>query len=260
MKNYFFKYLLCLGISILTTIPAQAWGAKGHRIIGEIAQRHLKQNVSKKVLKILKDESLAMSSTWMDFIKSDDSFDHMYPWHYCTIPDSSFSFQENFTPKEGDVIQTLQRLIKELKSKKFKDGDERMAVRMLVHLIGDIHQPLHVGNGKDRGGNDFKVNWFNDESNLHKIWDSEIINYQDLSYTEYADWVDQDIFWVESLNDKSIIEWALESKKIRINGLYPDTNNLNLSYDYNFQHIETLNSQLLKAGFRLAMVLNEIYG
>ena len=89
MKNYFFKYLLFLGISILTTIPAQAWGAKGHRIIGEIAQRHLNQNVSKKVLKILKDESLAMSSTWMDFIKSDDSFDHMYPWHYCTIPDSS---------------------------------------------------------------------------------------------------------------------------------------------------------------------------
>ena len=135
-----------------------------------------------------------------------------------------------------------------------------MAVRMLVHLIGDIHQPLHVGNGKDRGGNDFKVNWFNEESNLHKIWDSEIINYQDLSYTEYADWVDQDIFWVESLNDKSVIEWALESKKIRVNGLYPDTNNLNLSYDYNFQHIETLNSQLLKAGFRLAMVLNKIYG
>jgi hypothetical protein len=157
------------------------------------------------------------------------------------------------------VIQTLQRLIKELKSKKFKDGDERMAVRMLVHLIGDIHQPLHVGNGKDRGGNDFKVNWFNQESNLHKIWDSEIINYQDLSYTEYADWVDQDIFWVESLNDKSVIDWALESKKIRINGLYPDTNNLNLSYDYNFQHIKTLNRQLLKAGFRLAMILNEIY-
>jgi hypothetical protein len=260
MKNYFFKYLLCLGISILTTIPAHAWGAKGHRIIGEIAQRHLEQNVSKKVLKILKDESLAMSSTWMDFIKSDDSFDHMYPWHYCTIPDSSFSFQENLTLKEGDVVQTLQRLIKEFKSKKFKDGDERMAVRMLVHLIGDIHQPLHVGNGKDRGGNDFKVNWFNEESNLHKIWDSEIINYQDLSYTEYADWVDQDIFWVESLNDKSVIEWALESKKIRVNGLYPDTNILNLSYDYNFQHIETLNSQLLKAGFRLAMVLNEIYG
>jgi hypothetical protein len=260
MKNYFFKHLLCLGISILTTIPAQAWGPKGHRIIGEIAQRHLEQNVSKKVLKILKDESLAMSSTWMDFIKSDDSFDHMYPWHYCTIPDSSFSFQENLTLKEGDVVQTLQRLIKEFKSKKFKDGDERMAVRMLVHLIGDIHQPLHVGNGKDRGGNDFKVNWFNEESNLHKIWDSEIINYQDLSYTEYADWVDQDIFWVESLNDKSVIEWALESKKIRVNGLYPDTNILNLSYDYNFQHIETLNSQLLKAGFRLAMVLNEIYG
>ena len=147
-----------------------------------------------------------------------------------------------------------------LKSKKFKDGDERMAVRMLVHLIGDIHQPLHVGNGKDRGGNDFKVNWFNEKSNLHKVWDSEIINYQDLSYTEYADWLDKDIFWVESLNDKSVIEWALESKKIRIDGLYPDTNNLNLSYDYNFQHIETLNSQLLKAGFRLAMVLNEIYG
>ena len=169
MKNYFFKSLLCLGISILTITPAQAWGAKGHRIIGEIAQKHLRQNVSKKVLKILKDESLAMASTWMDFIKSDDSFDHMYPWHYCTIPDTSFSFQENLTPKEGDVVQTIQRLIQELKSKKFKDGDERMAVRMLVHLIGDIHQPLHVGNGKDRGANSVQIKWFNEPTNLCSI-------------------------------------------------------------------------------------------
>ena len=260
MKNYFFKSFFYFGISILITNQAQAWGSKGHRVIGEIAQRHLKQNVSKKVLKILKGESLAMSSTWMDYVKSDDNYDHMYPWHYCTIPDSSNLYVDNQTRKEGDVVQTIQRLIKELESKKFKDGDERMAIRMLVHLIGDIHQPLHVGNGKDLGGNDFKINWFGEKSNLHKIWDSEIINYQDLSYTEYADWIDQDIFWVESLNNKPVIKWALESKKIRINGLYPDANVLNLSYDYNFQHIETLNIQLLKAGFRLAMVLNKIYG
>tara|TARA_B110000483_G_C18200966_1_gene545195 strand:+ start:2040 stop:2831 length:792 start_codon:yes stop_codon:yes gene_type:complete len=261
MKNLFFRISTLVFISFTVSNQALAWGAKGHRIIGEIAQRHLDPKVLKKVDKILQGESLAICSTWMDHIKSNDSFNHMYPWHYCTIPNHKEKYEDgNEAAKKGDIILTIERLLKELSSKNFTDGDERMAIRMIAHLVGDIHQPLHVGNGEDRGGNDLKIKWFGKKSNLHRIWDSELINYQDLSYTEYTNWINKDnTEVVRSYQNINIREWALESKKIRMNGLYPDADKSSLGYDYNFKHVETLNSRLFQAGVRLAQILNTIY-
>ena len=61
-----------------------------------------------------------------------------------------------------------------------------MYLRLLIHIVGDVHQPLHVGRKGDRGGNDIKVTWFGESSNLHKIWDEGLIDNQQLSYTEYV--------------------------------------------------------------------------
>ena len=261
MEKTFVKITILIVASALFSNNVFAWGAKGHRIIGEIAQRHLDSKVLKKIDKILQGESLAMSSTWMDHIKSNDSFDHMYSWHYCTIADDKTTYLDgNEEAKNGDVIITIERLIRELSSKNFTDGDEKMAIRMLTHLIGDIHQPLHVGNGEDRGGNDLKIKWFGKNTNLHRIWDSEIIDYQDLSYTEYTKWInDIGDDNIENYQNSNVREWALESKEIRMTGLYPDENSISLGYDYNYNHIETLNLRLYLAGVRLAHVLTAIY-
>lgn len=249
-----FLLLFCISLSVL------GWGATGHRIVGLIAERHLSKKVLKKIDRVLQQESLAEVSNHMDFIKSDRTYRHMSPWHYATIPTGK-TYEQAGTPEEGDIIQTIDRLIAELKSGTFTDQDEAFALKCLVHLIGDIHQPLHVGNGEDKGGNDVKLEYFYSNSNLHRVWDTEMIDGQKYSYTEYADWInnpseENKTAWA-SLN---VLDWANESKKHREQCYDTMPENKKLSYRYNFDNVELLNQRLLQAGIRLANVLNDIYG
>ncbi len=194
----------------------------------------------------------------MDDIKSDNKFRHMNPWHYCTIPDD-MTYEEAGVPEEGDAIQTIQRLIMELKSKEFTDVDEAFALKCLVHLIGDIHQPLHVGNGDDRGGNDVDVEYFWERSNLHRVWDSGIIEKQGYSYTEYVSWISH--YSAEELDkwqNDGLMDWIMESKSLR-SQVYDLPENKKIGYQYNYKNIDIVNERLVQAGIRLAAVLNEIY-
>lgn len=237
----------------------QRWGQTGHRVVGLVAERHLTKKARARVKKVLKKESLAMVSNHMDFIKSDPAFKHMDPWHYCTIPEGA-TYESAGTPAEGDVIVTIERLVAELKTKNFTDGDEALALKMLVHLVGDIHQPLHVGTGQDRGGNDVKLKYFWENSNLHRVWDSDMIDSQQLSYTEFADWVDAaEAKEIEQWQSDNVRDWAHESMTYR-QQVYNLPEDLSLSYRYNFDNIEAVKMRLLQAGIRLAGLLNEIYG
>lgn len=237
-----------------------SWGATGHRVVGLIAERHLTKKAKKNVERVLQKETLAEVSTFMDFIRSDAAYNHMSPWHYATIPDDK-TYREAGTPEQGDVIQTIRRLVQELKSKNFTDEDEAFALKCLVHLIGDIHQPLHVGKGDDRGGNDLKLEHFWRDSNLHRVWDTGIIDDQKLSYTEYVEWIDHpsedDLNTWNSLN---VVDWANESKKHRAQCYSTVPENKKLSYRYTYDNIDLVNQRLLQAGIRLANVLNDIYG
>ncbi len=240
-------------------IDKKYWGQTGHRVVGLIAERHLSKKAKSNIDKVLAGESLAMVSNYMDFIKSDPNFKHMDPWHYCTIPEGQ-TYEEAGTPKEGDVIATIERLKSELKSKEFTDGDEALALKMLAHLVGDIHQPLHVGNGNDRGGNDVKLKYFWESSNLHRVWDSDLIDSQQLSYTEFADWVDiSDKVQTKTWQLHTTTDWAYESMKLR-GKVYDLPEDLSLSYRYNFDNIDSVKLRLVQAGIRLAGILNEIYG
>ncbi|MEP0985875.1 S1/P1 nuclease [Ekhidna sp.] len=246
-------------IAIILTFSSFGWGATGHRIVGLIAERHLTKKARKNIEQVLGYETLAEVSNYMDFIKSDATYRYMSPWHYATIPEGN-TYAAVGTPEEGDVIVTLQRLMSELESKTFTDKDEAFALKCLVHLIGDIHQPLHVGNGEDRGGNDIKLDYFWKSSNLHRVWDSEMIDGQKYSYTEYADWIDHPTG--EQLTNWSlnVLDWANESKELRAQCYETMPDDKKLSYRYDYENIDLVNQRLLQAGIRLANVLNEIYG
>ena len=254
------RKLLTSFFVLLLVFQSFGWGATGHRVVGLIAERHLSKKAKKEIEKILRDETLAEVSNHMDFIKSDATYRHMSPWHYATIPDGK-SYSEAGTPEEGDVIVTIRRLISELKSKNFTDEDELFALKNLVHMIGDIHQPLHVGNGEDKGGNDIKLEYFWQDSNLHRVWDSQIIDGQKYSYTEYVDWIDHPTeAQLSEWSSLEVLDWANESKECRNQCYETIPDNKKLSYRYDFDNIELLNQRLLQAGIRLANVLNEIYG
>ncbi|MFT7035656.1 MAG: hypothetical protein ACJA2S_004180 [Cyclobacteriaceae bacterium] len=255
MKKFTFLVLITM---IFTAIDTFGWGKTGHRIVGQIAYNHMTKKARKNVQKILGHESLANSGNWMDFIRSDKSYDHQTPWHYCTIPDS-ITYEQAGTPEEGDVIMSIEKIISELKTKNFQ-ADELWAIRCLAHLVGDIHQPLHVGNGKDKGGNELKLKYMFQSSNLHRVWDSGMIDHQQLSFTEYSISIDfasekQKAQWQNS----SVLDWANESKSLR-EQVYTLPEDKFLTYGYTFDNINTLNQRLIQAGIRLAGILNEVYG
>ncbi len=131
---------------------------------------------------------------------------------------------------------------------------------MLIHLVGDVHQPLHVGNGTDRGGNDVKVTYFWKSSNLHSVWDTGMIDGQNLSYTEYVAWIDHtsDAQITQWKNDDLMV-WVKESISLRPQ-VYDLPESKEINYRYNYNNIAAANERLLKAGVRLAGLLEEIYG
>jgi len=252
-----------LGILIFVSVGyhALAWGKTGHRVVGYVAQQHLTKKASKNIDKILTQFSLEMSGNYLDFIRADSNYRFMSSWHYVSIPDGKRYADITPNPK-GDVIAKIEELILELSTKDFKIvKDEEFALMALVHLVGDLHQPLHVGYAEDRGGNSIKVEWFGEETNLHHVWDGSIIDDQQLSYTEWGNHINRgvDKLQVAYWQSTSVRDWAHESQDLR-KACYDFGEYTNLKYDYVFRHLHTVETRLEQAGVRLAGLLNEIYG
>jgi len=264
MKTNFFKKL-ALGIAIIyAPLQTMAWGQQGHRICGQIADSYLTPQARKAIKDILGDESIAMASNWADFIKSDPSYSYLYNWHFIDFDKAYTKLEmEDFLAHDTntDAYTKLNFMIAELKKKDLPKEKKLLYLRMLIHVIEDVHQPMHTAHADDKGGNDVKVKWFNNDTNLHSVWDSQLIEFQQLSYTEYAAAINHTTFEQrKELQKAPISEWLFESNQLA-EKIYTDPMlKGSLGYKYNFAYVETLNQQLLKAGVRLAGVLNSIFG
>jgi len=251
------KSILSTTLLLFISLQMLAWGQTGHRAVGMIATNHLEKKTKKELFKIMGHESLMEASTWMDNIKSDDQWDFARDWHYVTIPDGE-NYQSAEKNENGDAYKAINRMKAVVMSDSSSRDEKRNAIRMLVHLIGDIHQPLHVGNGTDRGGNEVKIKWFYDNSNLHRIWDSEMIDSKKLSYSELAQMADHPHEkQIADLDNTDVNVWIQEAMALRPQ-VYNFPNEEYLSYEYMYHNWDTVKQQLEKAGRRLAAVLNEI--
>ncbi|NOT74278.1 MAG: S1/P1 nuclease [Cyclobacteriaceae bacterium] len=254
------KKLLVLGMLCFAMVQAFGWGATGHRATGLIAEQYLNAKAKKKIAMILEQESIAMVSNWMDEIRSDSTYNYATDWHWSTIPDGKkYEDVESIANPDGRLIMMIEKVTKELKSGKLTAKQEKEFLKMLIHMIGDVHQPLHVGKPGDKGGNDVKLKWFRNDSNLHRVWDSEMIDDSKLSYTELANGiVKPDALVVKKWQATTVRDWALESMGYRPQ-VY-DIGNGNLSYQYGFKYFGIAKMRILQAGIRMAGVLNDIYG
>ncbi|MBV8388600.1 MAG: S1/P1 nuclease [Mucilaginibacter sp.] len=265
MKLSFLKKLILGAAITYAPLQSMAWGIQGHRIAGQIADSYLTPKARAAIKAILGDESIAIAGNWADFIKSDPNYSYLSVWHYVDL-DKDYTLPElqNFLNQDTnvDAHTKLNFLIAELKKKTLSKQNKLLYLRMLIHIVEDVHQPMHVGHTEDKGGNDIKLTWFNNPTNLHSVWDSQLIDFQQLSYTEYTAMINHTTAAERAEWQKApISQWLLESNQIA-NKLYSETKNgdaLN-GYKYNFEHIATVNHQLLKAGVRLAGVLNRIFG
>lgn len=261
------KFKRYLVIILFVYIPAHsmAWGLLGHRIVGQIADNYLTGKARKEVYKILGTESVAMSSNWADFIKSDPAYGYLSSWHYINIKGGLTQSQvEDFLIHDTatDAYTKVNFMVSELKKKDLSPQNKLLYLRMLIHIVGDLHQPLHTGREEDLGGNKIKVLWFNTPYNLHHVWDEELIHSQQLSYTEYVAAIDHPTkaerkAWM----NEPISQWIYQSYQLA-EKIYGDIKqpDQKLDYKYNFIYLAPLNLQLLRGGLHLAGLLNEIFG
>jgi len=259
-------YHALLGMLLLAPVSGFAWGVTGHRVVAEIASHHLSPQARKAITALLGRQSMAMVANWPDFIKSDTThkYDRTSPWHYLDFPANCTRAQFDEVIKAhatGDNLYAqTEALIKQLKDPATSKEDKVFALSFLIHMIGDMHQPLHAGRDEDQGGNKIQVMWFDKQTNLHRVWDEHLIEFQQLSYTEYTNALDTaTAATVKKIQGGTVADWIFESNQLS-GKVYSLTHaNDKLNYRYNFWFVNDLNNQLLKGGLRLAAVLNQIY-
>lgn len=256
-------------VIVLFSFPVKAmcWGQLGHRVVAEIADSYLTAKTKAEIKKILGNESIAMASNWGDFIKSDTTYKYLDTWHYINFEKNLTYSQlkevlKKDTGKVNDAYAAITFLTKELKKKSLTLQKKRMYLKLLIHFVGDVHQPLHVSPVGTTGGNDVKVQWFGQSSNLHRVWDSELIEGQQLSYTEYAAYLNHPTSaQIKKWQAEPLSKWLYDSY-VLAQDLHNEITEANpkLSYRYNYDHIKTLEQQMLKGGVHLAGLLNDIFG
>lgn len=278
------RFLLVLLFASTTALFP--WGLRGHRIVARIAENHLSETARNKVKELLGEDPLTKVANEADSYRSDSKWKCGAPLHYVSIEDGD-SYSKSEKSRQGDIVRALVYFEDVLRDKKTSAAAKTNALKWLAHLVGDIHQPLHVGRSCDRGGNSVEVSWFKSKSNLHKVWDSQFINHEELSFSEYAEQLDKtDDKTIAQPETANYLAWAAESQALRTQ-LYtclskdgccatkgkckteklqfgscsaeaPDFR-VNLEYAYVEQNRELLNRQLLRAGIRLAVLLNRVF-
>lgn len=261
------KKVLFLSLFILYIIPFDAlgWGTTGHRTIAEIAERNLSCKARRKVKSLLDKQHMAYWANWADFIKSDTTsrWENTHIWHFVNAPKGG-TFEEYVRhiqdlPQEN-LYSAVNHLKVILKNKKNSKEERQEALVFLIHLIGDMHQPFHAGREADRGGNTIKIRWFNQNTNLHSLWDSKLVDFEKYSYTEYATVLNVlPKSEKKKLQQGTLEDWLYDSH-LTADMLYAMTQSgENLSFEYFYKVSPTLNSQLQKAGLRLAKFLNDLF-
>lgn len=252
-------FLLALG-AVSLVASAGAWGAKGHRVLARIAEMHLSDQTKAALREVLGDESLVEASTWADWIKSDPNMDHAGPWHYVNMPDG-VSYEESEKNPAGDAYVQLAKAIETLREAESTKEQKRESVRWIAHLVGDLHQPLHVGRAEDRGGNSIRGEFFGKDTNAHRIWDSELIDSTDYSFSELAASIDRRVkVEVEAGPKPDILAWIAESQKHRGDAYEMPEDGYSASYRYVYDNLWLVEQRLKQAGLRLALTLEYALG
>lgn len=275
-----------LAALLLAPRATLAWGDKGHRIVGLLADEALDADAGAAVRRIAGARTLAMLSTWPDFARSNPGWDFAATWHYVNAdeeaPLDAVLAASARTIEPDNVVEAIgyfrailagdaerRRNFEELMSANGvepREGSvELTALCFLAHFIGDLHQPLHAGRSDDRGGNSISVNFFGEVVNLHSLWDSKLIERQGLSFTEFTRFLHAELDGRVDPGDGGPEVWARESRDYlpRAYRIWSRTSRDNylpeLGYRYNYDHIGTLKRRLYLAGLRLAGVLNAIW-
>lgn len=255
------KPLLPLVCGLLMPIPAFPWGQKGHDTTAFIAENHLTPITKATVEEILDGKSIVYYANWLDNASHTPEYSYSKTWHYKNI-DEGVTFEEAPLLEDGDVVRAVYEQIDILKDSNTSKEDKQLALKILVHVMGDMHQPMHMGHASDLGGNRWTVKYFDRDSNLHSVWDSSVPEAaHKWTYTEWQNQIDrlkpEEITLI--LTNGSPEKWAEETYEI-CKQVYSQTpEGYKISYDYISDWTPVVEQQFLRGGIRLADLLNTIF-
>jgi hypothetical protein len=235
------------------------WGKTGHRVVAKLAQQYLTTKAQKEIDILLDGASLVSISTYGDEIKSNPKYKALRPWHYINLSlDESYANAKK-NPK-GDVVMAIKKCIAKVKDQNEPKNERAFYLKLLVHFIGDLHQPMHVGRKEDRGGNSIRLQWFGKTSNLHRLWDSHLIDSHGMNATQLlGDLEELSPKLIKEIQNQSLKQWVNESQALA-KIIYENTpSNSKLGEEYQSRYLPLLKIQLQRGGLRLAAQLNEIF-
>jgi hypothetical protein len=268
--------------------PARAWGTQGHRVIAALAEERLTEAARAAITSILEGEELSSAATWADEMRASRDnprfwSDYAADWHFVNIAPGADYASSAKSPR-GDAYVALQTFVAILLDEPVPAGPvqdglelyfgdlaarkpevQRFALKFLIHIIGDLQQPLHSGYESDRGGNAIAVSWFGASTNLHSVWDARLLEYTDISEQQrvrrFSNRIGRtpasDVYYMESA---APLVWIEEAHDLldRIHARHPASGELGRRYTAQF--VPTVDTQLVKGGLRTAYVLNSLFG
>ncbi len=255
------RSILLAVICLTTTLQAMAWGQMGHDVTAYIAEKNLSKKAAKAVREVLDGHSPVYYASWMDSASNTDEYRYTKTWHYRNV-DKGETLETMPLNENGDVVRATEQMVADLKSGKLSREEEQVALKMLIHLVGDLHCPMHAGRLSDLGGNRHTVYFFGRKTNLHSLWDSALI--ESAHKWSYNGWWEQlDIIDNKAKAERQAgepIEWFAECVEQAAKIYEATPAESKVSYDYISEFAPIAEQQLLSAGLRLARLLNEIYG
>jgi hypothetical protein len=259
-------FILLLCCFCLLPARLHAWGGEGHRIVALLAQERLTDEAKAQVVELIGPDLLVSVATWADAIRDENT----EAWHYVNIPRRAQGYDpDRHCPKEDCVVAQVERFRSILANPANGKEERARALKFLVHFLGDLHQPLHCGDKRDRGGNEIKVTFFEQREreyngtrypwNLHAVWDTGLIEHTGLNEQQYAEKLNA---WLQSKSMEELQRgtsetWAMECHEAAVKYAYVYPKGRKLGDAYFKKALPVVDESLAKAGVRLARVLNE---
>ncbi|WP_426672054.1 S1/P1 nuclease [Mucilaginibacter sp. McL0603] len=252
MKRLFNFGLIGVSIALIS------WGFKGHRAVATIAQKHLTSNTAYVVSAYLKGESMADVATWADENRNNTTA----PWHFLNLPLglTHEQFVKFVSESDNNVYSAILKTEANLKDKSLTPDQKNEALKYLIHLVGDAHQPMHISRKEDKGGNTIQVRFDNKGTNLHSLWDSKLIDHEGLNETDIARAYDvATAAQIKQWQSDSPMEWIWESYQIS-SELYAQVKpGQEIDEAYYQKYIPVIRKRIDQAGIRLAGELNKLF-
>ena len=253
---------IAITLALLVSVPAYPWGAEGHSLVARLAAAHLPPAATAKVQVILgPGVSMASVSSWADQVRNQRRATG--PWHFIDIPiNKPHLDMTRDCPKEGCVISKIEEFEKVLADPALTPEQKKEPLMLLIHFIGDMHQPLHCSDNKDRGGNDVRFDFFGRPSNLHSVWDGGMLGRlpaEDIEFAEFSKELSNSR--AKKWGKGTVRDWAEQSHKIGVKSVYGklpkgQDGTVKITPEYEKMADSIVREQIERAGARLAATLN----